>query len=48
MWSEFKAWTAKPFDLTNMSLADWWLFFGVVIVISVSYGLLIRTAEDIA
>lgn len=48
MWAEFKSWAAQPFDLTNMSLLDWWLLFGVLILISLSYGLLIRTATEVA
>jgi len=43
------SWATRPaFDLTQMSVWDWFLLFGLLIIISAAYGLLIRTAEDIA
>jgi hypothetical protein len=35
------------FDMTQMSVWDWFLLFGLLILISIAYGLLIRTASEI-
>jgi hypothetical protein len=47
MVEKFKAWFAKPYD-DNMSASGWFLFFGLLIVISVLWSLVIREIKEVA
>lgn len=47
MLQRFKNWWAKPFN-SDMDATGWFLFFGLLIVISVLWGLVIREIKEIA
>lgn len=42
-----KKWWEKPFD-TDMSVSGWFLFFGLLIVISVLWALVLRELKAVA
>lgn len=42
----FKAWWAKPFD-EDMSAGQWFLFFGLLIVISALWALVLREVTEL-
>ena len=41
MWANFKTWLASPFS-TNMDAFHWFLFFGLLIAISILWKLVLR------
>jgi len=41
IWTGFKNWLAKPFS-TDMDAFHWFLFFGLLIVISVGWTFILR------
>lgn len=41
MWNRFTDWLKKPFS-TDMDAFHWFLFFGLLIVISVSWGYVLK------
>jgi len=41
----FREWLAKPFD-ADMSALRWFLFFGLLILISVAWGVIVRKVVD--
>lgn len=43
----FKSWLAQPFR-TDMSALDWFYFFGLLIVISVVWGIILRHMRSLA
>jgi hypothetical protein len=47
MLAKFKQWYAKPYD-DNMSATSWFLFFGLVMVISTMWVLVIREIKSVA
>lgn len=47
MVEAFKAWWAKPYD-ADMPVSGWFLFFGLIIVISVAWALVLREIKEIA
>lgn len=44
-WTEFVDWTKQPYG-PNMTVFDWFLFIGLVIVIFWAWGMLIRKVVD--
>lgn len=40
----FKAWLAQPFE-ADMDAWHWFLFFGLIIAISIGWGLVLRTLQ---
>lgn len=44
MLANFQAWLAKPFS-TDQDVLHWFLFFGLLIVISITWGLILRTLD---
>lgn len=47
MLAQFKAWWAKPYD-DEMSVTGWFLFFGLLIVLSVLWALVLREIKEVA
>lgn len=47
MLAELKRWWAKPFD-ADMSVGGWFAFFGLLLVISVLWALVLREATELA
>lgn len=47
MLERFKDWYAKPYD-DNMSVTGWFLFFGLLVVISVLWALVLREIKELA
>jgi hypothetical protein len=45
MWNEFKSWAKQPFS-ADMDALHWFYFFGLLIVISVLWGLVLRALRD--
>lgn len=43
----FKAWLARPFD-ADMSAFQWFLFWGLLIIIAVAWKLILSSFEEIA
>ena len=43
---EFKSWMRQPFS-SDMDAFHWFLFFGLVIAISVLWGMALRTVANI-
>jgi hypothetical protein len=39
--TNFKTWLSKPFD-QDMNATHWFMFFGLLIVISVLWGIILR------
>lgn len=46
MMQEFKNWLKRPFS-DDMSAAEWFYFFGLVIAISVAWSLILRTITNV-
>lgn len=42
---DFRSWLGKPFS-ADMSAFGWFLFFGLLIVISVAWGVIVRKVVD--
>lgn len=40
MWDKFKAWAAQPFS-TDMSATEWFLFIGLLIVITAMWNVIL-------
>lgn len=47
MLDKFKAWWSKPYS-DDMSVSGWFLFFGLLIVISVAWALVLRELKAVA
>ena len=47
MLNTIQTWFTAPFSLANMTPADWFRFFGILILISIAWGMIIRTSEEI-
>ena len=47
MFASFQEWTARPFANT-LSPKDWFLLFGFLIVLSLLWGIIVRTIRDVA
>lgn len=47
MWNDFKAWAAGPFS-ADMDAVHWFYFLGLVIVISLAWGMVIRAIQRAA
>lgn len=47
MFERFKSWLAHPYR-DDMSATDWFLFFGLLIVISAAWGLILRKIKEVA
>lgn len=45
MLEKFKDWWAKPYD-DGMSVTGWFYFFGLIIVISVLWALVLREIKE--
>lgn len=45
MWEDFKAWAQQPFS-ADMDALHWFYFFGLLIAISVLWGLVVRTLQS--
>jgi hypothetical protein len=44
MLDQFKSWVAKPFAM-DMDALHWFLFYGLVLVIAASWGLILRAIK---
>lgn len=44
---KFKDWLAHPYN-DDMSAADWFLFFGLMIAISVGWSFILRSIKEAA
>lgn len=40
MWDKFKTWAARPFSV-DMSAAEWFAFFGLLIVIAALWNVIL-------
>lgn len=47
MWTSFKDWLNKPFD-ADMDALHWFLFFGLIIIISIAWGMILRELSEVA
>jgi hypothetical protein len=47
MWDDFKAWIASPFS-ADMSAGHWFLFIGLLLVIAMAWGMILRTVKEVA
>jgi hypothetical protein len=47
MLDSFKRWWDKPYS-DDMSASGWFLFFGLLIVISVAWALVLRELKEVA
>lgn len=45
MWENFKAWLAQPFR-EDMDALGWFCFFGLVIVISALWAIILRHIRE--
>lgn len=47
MWQAFRDWYTQPFR-TDMSVGGWFAFFGLILALSLAWGLVFRTIREVA
>jgi len=45
MWDEFKSWASKPFR-ADMGIGGWFLFLGLLIVLTALWGLILKHVTE--
>lgn len=41
MWQTFKSWYSQPFR-SDMSAAEWFMFIGLLVIITLLWGIILR------